>query len=114
MKEDQKFWNNRYLKHETGWDAGGATPVIAQYTDRITDKNMAILIPGCGNAYEADYLLSKGFTNITVLDISDVVLQGVKEKLEARYGDNVSVLNEDFFDHTGAVSYTHLTLPTRG
>jgi hypothetical protein len=43
---------------------------IKNYIDTLKDKDIAILIPGCGNTYEAAYLLEQGFTNVTVIDIA--------------------------------------------
>ena len=57
---------------------------------------MRILIPGCGNAYEAEYLLSKGFTGVTLIDISSTLVIRLKEKYEDK---PIRVLHADFFDH---------------
>jgi len=73
MKEtsiDQAYWEQRWLNGSTGWDVGAPTPPLREYIDQLTDKSIRMLIPGCGNAYEADYLLSKGFTSVTLLDIA--------------------------------------------
>jgi hypothetical protein len=53
----------------TGWDLAWCLP-IKNYIDTLKDKDIAILIPGCGNTYEAAYLLEQGFTNVTVIDIA--------------------------------------------
>ena len=49
----------RWQHQQTGWDLGMISPPIKQYIDSIDDKNQRILIPGCGNAHEAVYLLEK-------------------------------------------------------
>ena len=54
------FWNERYSTNQTGWDLKGPSTPLKEYIDQITNKNIKILIPGCGNAYEAEYLLEKG------------------------------------------------------
>jgi hypothetical protein len=41
-------------KQTTGWDLGWYLP-IKNYIDTLKDKDIAILIPGCGNTYEAAY-----------------------------------------------------------
>lgn len=76
----QDFWDNRWQKGETGWDLGEHSPVIGDFVETISDKDFRILIPGCGNAYEAEYLLNKGFTDITVLDIAPTAAQALSEK----------------------------------
>jgi SAM-dependent methyltransferase len=93
------FWNNQYKSHATGWDLGEVSPPIKNYIDQLTDKSIRILIPGCGNTYEADYLISKGFNNITLIDISSTLV----EKLQQKYAGNPSlrIILGDFFEHEG-------------
>jgi SAM-dependent methyltransferase len=98
-KFDQNFWNERYQNDETRWDLGTVSPPIAQYTQQLPNKNISILIPGCGNTYEAAYLLEAGFTNITILDIAPLLV----EKLKAQYQHNphIKVVQGDFFEQQG-------------
>jgi methyl halide transferase len=79
---DSTYWNDRYLHSHTGWDLGQVSPPLKAYFDQLTDKDKtsSILIPGCGNSYEAEYLLKKGFTDITLLDISPVLIDRLREK----------------------------------
>ena len=79
---DQNFWNNRWISGQTGWDIGYASPAITDYFSKVEDKNAKILIPGCGNAYEAQALFDMGFTDITILDISDEAVKRLKQKFE--------------------------------
>jgi len=93
-----EFWDQCYLNNETGWDMNQVSPPLKGYIDNLENKDLKILIPGCGNAYEAEYLLEKGFKNVTLIDFSKVVTDRLKEK----YKDKpISVLNENFFDHQG-------------
>ena len=64
------FWSTKYIKAETQWDLGGVSPALKIYIDQLVDKHISILIPGCGNAHEAKYLIQNGFTDITVIDIA--------------------------------------------
>nr|WP_294908001.1 methyltransferase domain-containing protein [uncultured Lacibacter sp.] len=90
------YWSNRYLQQQTGWDIGyGSTPLV-DYLKQLKDKTIAILIPGCGNAYEAEWLLDNGFTNITVLDISPVLTAALQQKFA---GKPISIITANFFDH---------------
>lgn len=68
---DAEYWNNRYLDKSHRWDIGFPSPAITNYFDKIQDKNVSILIPGCGSAYEGEYLIKNGFTNVTLLDVSE-------------------------------------------
>lgn len=64
------YWETRWQNSETGWDIGYPSPPLKAYFDQIKEKEYKILIPGAGNAYEAQYLFNLGFKNIFVLDIS--------------------------------------------
>ncbi len=66
----EAYWTNRYEEEKTGWDIGQASLPLTTYIDQMTDKNGPILIPGAGNAYEAEYLYENGFTDITICDLS--------------------------------------------
>ncbi len=92
----QSFWNARWANKQTGWDIGYAAPAIAKYIDSIADTNLRVLIPGCGNAYEASYLLEKGFTNVTLIDIAPIAVLNARNKFKDQPG--VTVLEGDFFE----------------
>lgn len=97
-KSNQNFWDQRWKDKNTGWDLGQVSPPIKGYVDKLKDKNIAILIPGCGNAYEAEYLLNNGFTNVTVIDISPTQVSNLKQKFS---GKSIQIVNGDFFEHKG-------------
>lgn len=93
------YWDNQYINGEIGWDLGAVSPPIKNYVDAIANKNISILIPGCGNAYEAAYLVNQGFTNVTLIDISSTLV----EKLREQFGEApIRILHGDFFEHQGA------------
>ncbi len=92
------YWTDRYLKNDTGWDMGRVSPPLKAYFDQLNDKNIAILIPGCGNAYEAEYLLQNGFTNITLIDISPYPVSNLKEKFVQFLGKELAIICGDFFE----------------
>lgn len=97
---DQEFWNSKYENNLTGWDLGMVSPPIKEYIDQIEDKHLRILIPGAGNAYEADYLIKNGFTDVTVIDIAPRLIQKLKE--EYKDNSNIRLIHGDFFEHEGA------------
>lgn len=99
MDNTQDFWQKRWLNNKTGWDIGYAAPPITDFIDTLTEKNIKILIPGAGNAYEAEYLHKNGFTNVYVMDIAQKPLENFKERVKDFPGEHL--LNEDFFKHTG-------------
>jgi SAM-dependent methyltransferase len=103
MKNTGKdYWESRWQRAQTGWDLGEISPPLKDYIDSLVDKNQRILIPGCGNAYEAAYLLGNGFSNITVIDIVPALTQELAEKL-SKYvsAGTLHIICGDFFEHTG-------------
>lgn len=96
---DQHYWDNRYQQSDTGWDLGTISPPLQHYFEQLKTKDLRILIVGCGNAYEADYLVKQGFTDITLLDIAPSLV----EKLRQQYNNTpqIKVLLGDFFEHHG-------------
>lgn len=96
---DQQYWDAQYKAKTTGWDLGEVSPPIKSYIDTLKNKNSSILIPGCGNTYEAEYLLQKGFTNITVIDIAPTLVENIKQKFAKN--SNIRVVLGDFFAHQG-------------
>jgi len=101
MELDNNYWSNRYSSHTAAWDMGQISTPLKAYFDQLTNKDIAILIPGCGNAYEAGYLLQKGFTNITLLDISTFLCEQLEEKLAPYLSTGLKIICGDFFHHQG-------------
>lgn len=93
-----EYWSTRYLENKTGWDIGYSSTPLAEYISQLKDKSISILIPGCGNAYEAEVLLKEGFEHVTLLDISAILTEKLKKKYEAL---PIKIINTDFFDHKG-------------
>jgi methyl halide transferase len=93
---DEVFWENRWLTKDTGWDIGYASPPLVDFIDRIENKNASILIPGCGNGYEAEYILSKGCTNLTLIEIAKNAVDILKEKFKGN--KNIKIIHGDFFE----------------
>ena len=96
---DKNYWNDKYLHGSTGWDIGYASTPLVEYFDQLIDKNLKILIPGCGNAYEAEYLVDKGFKNVFLIDWSEAALNNFKKK--AHQIPDSHLFCEDFFEHKG-------------
>jgi len=93
---DKNYWETRYQESDTGWDLGKVSPPIKQYIDTLQNKDSRILIPGCGNTYEAEYLLMNGFTNVTVIDIAPTLVAHLQNKFKDN--PSISVLLGDFLN----------------
>jgi SAM-dependent methyltransferase len=96
---DQEYWDIQYKTNATGWDIGKISPAIKEYIETLENKNTRILIPGCGNSYEAEYLLNLGFNNITVIDIAPTLIENLQEKF--KNNPNIKIVLGDFFEHQG-------------
>lgn len=97
--ETELYWTNRYLSNNVGWDIGNPSEPIKSYIDQLIHREIRILIPGAGNAYEAGYLLRSGFDNVFILDISEVPLRNFKNRNPDFPSENL--IHGDFFSHAG-------------
>jgi methyl halide transferase len=97
--QEEAYWSERYQVQSTGWDIGYPSMPLKTYIDQLGDKNLHILIPGAGNAYEAEYLFREGFKNVFVMDISALPLQNFKERLPD-FPQN-QLIEGNFFEHNG-------------
>ena len=95
----KEFWDQRYKDAQTGWDVGSISRPLKEYVDQLPDKSVRILIPGCGNSYEAEYLHRLGFTDVHVVDISELPLKNFHLRLPDFPVEHLHF--EDFFEHNG-------------
>ena len=96
-KFDKTFWEDKYKENSTGWNIGYPSTPIKTYIDQLSNKDISILIPGAGNAYEAEYLHQNGFKNVTVIDIASSPLENFKKRVPSFPVDNL--IQDDFFNH---------------
>lgn len=80
-KDPQSFWNNRYQQGETAWDIGAPSTPLKEYLDQIDDKSLRILIPGAGNAWEAEYAWKQGFSRVEVVDIAPEAIAAFRKRV---------------------------------
>lgn len=97
---DQTYWNERHAINDTPWEIGEISPAIKQYIDQWNDKSAKVLIPGAGHHYEATYLLDRGFTNITICDISPIAIQTMQKNLPQNAP--IKYMTGDFFNLDGS------------
>ena len=93
----ESYWSDRYQKDDIPWDAGSVTTPIREYLDSLANRNIRILIPGAGSAWEAEYAFKSGFANVKVIDISSDALKRFKKRCPAFPGDHL--IHGDFFAH---------------
>jgi histidinol-phosphate phosphatase family protein len=96
---DAEYWKKRWENADTPWDIGYATPAITKFVGQLPNKDLRILIPGAGNAYEADWLWRNGFQQVDVVDFSPIALGKLKERIP-EFPD-AQLLAGDFFNISG-------------
>lgn len=90
------YWNDRYRNNQTGWDLGAVSPPIKEFADGIEDRDLKILIPGAGNAYEAEYFFKSGFKNVFLCDIAEIPLNSFSRR-NPEFPEQ-QMLHQDFFE----------------
>lgn len=96
----ENYWNDRWNNGQTGWDVGEVSSPIKAYINQLKNKNLKILIPGCGNAYEGEYLVNNGFKNTFLIDISETATQNLKRRIKIL--NPKQIFHQNFFDHQGS------------
>ena len=81
MNLDKTYWESRYENSQTGWDVGEITTPLKEYFTQLTNKEQKILIPGAGNAYEAEFLHQNKFTNVFVIDLAHQPLDNIRQRV---------------------------------
>ncbi len=90
-----EYWEKRYLNNDFGWDIGAISTPLRTYFDGLSNKNSSILIPGAGNAYEAEYLFNQGFEHVYICDLALTPLQNFSVRCPNFPQDHL--LHIDFF-----------------
>lgn len=99
MELTPEYWQKRYEENEIGWDIGSISTPLQVYFDQLTQKDLRILIPGCGNAHEAVYLFERGFSNVFLLDWATAPLEHFKQQYP--HFPEEQLLCTNFFEHKG-------------
>lgn len=86
-------WNNKYeTTTRPNWIETGEPSILAHVKTLISDKSAHILVGGVGDSNIVSYLLDAGYTNITVVDISQVALDRLAQKVD---NDNVQYIQDN-------------------
>lgn len=93
---DKNYWDKRYKTSDFGWDLGAISPPLKAYFDTLQNKNLKMLIPGAGNAYEAEYLFNKGFKQVYSCDFARSALNNLKQRCPDFPESHL--LESDFFE----------------
>jgi hypothetical protein len=88
------FWDERFTRGFTPWDQAGVQRQFEAFATAHADA--AVLIPGCGNAWEARWLAERGHT-VRAIDFAPAAVASAREAL----GQYAGVVEEaDFYTYT--------------
>lgn len=93
-----EYWDKKFAENKIGWDIGYASQPIVEYFENVENKNLKILIPGAGNAHEAEHLHKQGFLNIFINDFSTQAIKSFKNRYP-HFPDN-KIFSTNFFNIT--------------
>jgi len=98
-KHGREYWEERYANGEVGWDIGSVSRPLKEYIDQLSNKDERILIPGCGNGYEAQYMHEQGFNNVFVIDLAQSALASLQDRTPGFPSQHL--IPGDYFTHEG-------------
>jgi SAM-dependent methyltransferase len=90
------FWETRYRANVIPWDAGKVPAALQSYARQLASGSR-ILIPGCGSAYEAYYLIENGF-DVLAIDFSQAAVEAAQRTL-ACFPERVRLADFFAFDY---------------
>jgi len=89
------FWSERFAQRITPWDRGGVPAELRAWVGQ-DPRPRAVLIPGCGSAYEVAYLAQAGW-DVTAIDFSAGAVAAARQVLGPWAAH---VVEADFFHFT--------------
>ncbi|WGS50383.1 TPMT family class I SAM-dependent methyltransferase [Paraburkholderia sp. D15] len=87
-----QFWDERFEQRFTPWDQAGVPSAFRAFAAR--HPGAAVLIPGCGSAYEALYLAEHG-NPVRAIDFAPAAVAAASAQLGERHAHLVE--QADFF-----------------
>ncbi len=106
-KENKAHWETVYetkSAHQVSWTQKYPQIAIEYLTDLNLPKDASIIDVGGGEAAFAEAAMDLGYTNISVLDISDAALAKAKERLGTK-SDSIRWIVSDILDFETSEKY---------
>ena len=103
----KEHWETVYKTkepHDVGWTQIYPAPSLQMIRDLDLPKSTSIIDIGGGDSHLAEYLLKEGFTDITVLDLSEHAIKRAKKRL-GRKSKKVKWIISDILDFKPERSY---------
>lgn len=105
--DKSQYWNDIYKKKDEShqsWFQGKPEKSLEMINELNLSKNASIIDIGGGESRLVDYLLEEGFTNISLLDISDESLEKTKQRLGPK-ANSVKLITSDVTTFNPAQKY---------
>lgn len=114
---DPRYWDERYKHQGSTFDWLENYDTLKPIMESLLDRSFRILNIGCGNAELTEAMYDDGYKDIWNMDISDVVIEQMKERNAVyrpdmiwEYGDALDMKYEDeFFDVVLDKSISYIT-----
>jgi 2-polyprenyl-3-methyl-5-hydroxy-6-metoxy-1,4-benzoquinol methylase len=103
----KQHWENVFTTkkfNEVSWYQQTPEESLQFFNQLSVDKKAAIIDIGGGDSFLVDYLLDRGYTNITVLDISKSAIDKVKKRL-GKKANRVKWIVSDILDFKNDYQY---------
>jgi hypothetical protein len=87
------FWDERFERGFTPWDQAGVQPAFEVFA--VAHPGLPVLIPGCGNAWEAGWLAERGY-DVRAIDFAPAAVARARSAL----GSHAAIVEQaDFFTY---------------
>lgn len=97
---DAAYWNDLYLKGDTGWDKGAPSPpLVRMLREGIVPKGASLAVIGAGRGHDAVEAARQGY-QVTAIDFAPEAIKGIRENA-ARAGVQLEAVEQDVFDLEG-------------
>lgn len=98
---EKDYWNSRYEKTpKDTFEWFQPWPQIRQYISKYFSNQGPVLNLGCGNSNMSFDLLADGFSKVTAIDFSQIVISQMKQKIGSTPSDDQSRLEFITMDAT--------------
>lgn len=98
---NKSYWDERYAAGEEFFDWHQSFSTLKEYIDPYLkkDESFEVLIPGCGNSQLGADMYDAGFTNITNIDTSMVVVNQMCDANHEREEMEFTVMDATDMEH---------------
>lgn len=83
MAQDSRlssFWDMRYQQDVTPWESKQLPPDFSRLVQALIPDKKTVLVPGCGAAYEIDFLRQQGLS-VSAIDFSEEAVFRARQHL---------------------------------